>query len=257
MARRRKDESAGSLYQIFSDVAFLTLITMVFLLVMVLMSARNTGKDEVPELKKEIEKLQSQLQAAADSNERLSKAVERALYMEPDKQVEAYLEAAGVGKKDFDLFVKGLKDMPGRDVHLIVDATGSMHGVSGFLVPVLRLVITRAGKQLSALTWYADNTAKTLTGTMGQMFDGLVAGAPFAGSLENIGRAFRVATQTAPAPGAYLLVGDEASDDTISYTQIPSPVFTMPIGISDAEATREYKTLADKTGGKLLQLDFH
>jgi len=53
-----------------------------------------------------------------------------------------------------------------------------------------------------------------------------------------------------------MLIGDESSDDTISYTQIPSPVFTLPLGRNDSDTEREYKTLAEKTRGKMLHLDF-
>ena len=83
-----------------------------------------------------------------------------------------------------------------------------------------------------------------------------MSGAPFAGNRETIGQAFRVAERNAKAPGAYILVGDEPSDDTIYYSDIPSPVFTLPLGRSDPETTREYKAIADKTNGKMMHLDF-
>src|SRR3569623_922646 len=88
------------------------------------------------------------------------------------------------------------------------------------------------------------------------MFDQLVRGAPFAGNIENIGHALQTAAHNAPVPGAYLLIGDESSDDTIKYTEIPSPVFTLPLGRNDQDTQREYRTLAEKTHGKMLQLDF-
>jgi hypothetical protein len=60
----------------------------------------------------------------------------------------------------------------------------------------------------------------------------------------------------AKKPGAYLLLGDEPSDDRIFYRDIPSPVFTLPIGRNNPTTLWEYKTLAENTGGKMLQLDF-
>ena len=68
----------------------------------------------------------------------------------------------------------------------------------------------------------------------------LMAGAPFAGNEETIGRAFKVAAESAKPPGAYLLIGDEPSTDRIRYLEIPAPVFTLPIGKSNPEATWEY-----------------
>ena len=75
--------------------------------------------------------------------------------MGTESQIERVIAAAGVGKKDFDLFVKGLKDLPGDDMHLMVDATGSMHGAVTFLVPILRAIVIRSGKKLSAVTWFS------------------------------------------------------------------------------------------------------
>ena len=68
--------------------------------------------------------------------------MEKILVTDPESQTQMILDAVGVGRKDFDLFIDGLKDVPGKDLHLVVDATGSMHGISGFLVPILRLIAT-------------------------------------------------------------------------------------------------------------------
>lgn len=145
--------------------------------------------------------------------------------------------------------------MPGNSLHLIVDATGSMHGVSEFLIPVLRIIVIRSGKRLDALTWFSDSNADTYRGTMGEMFDRLMAGAPFIGANETIGHGFRHAASHAPPPGAYLLIGDEPPADRIGYFSIPSPVFTLPIGRDNPDTNWHYQKLADETGGKLLHLE--
>ncbi len=89
---------------------------------------------------------------------------------------------------------------------------------------------------------------------MGEMFDKLMAGAPFVGATETIGDAFIKAATNARTPGAYLLLGDEPSDDRIHYNEIPAPVFTLPIGRSNETTLWEYRTLAEKTGGRMLTL---
>jgi hypothetical protein len=165
--------------------------------------------------------------------------------------------AKGKNRKDFDVFVKGLRDLPGDSLHLLIDATGSMHGVSEFLIPILRIIILRSGKKLDALTWFSDGHADTYTGTMGAMFDRLMEGAPFTGANETIGAGFKYAAEHAPAPGAYLLIGDEPPADRIHYFDIPSPVFTLPLGRDNPETNWHYQKLADETGGKMLHLELH
>jgi len=88
------------------------------------------------------------------------------------------------------------------------------------------------------------------------MFDNLMSGAPFVGSEETIGKAFRHAVREAPIPGAYILIGDEPSDDRIHPFDIPSPVFTIPIGRQNPDTLWAYEKLAKETGGKMLQLVF-
>ena len=180
--------------------------------------------------------------------------------MSTDTQIEMVLESVGLssgqGRHDFDLFIKGLQDIPGKDIHLVVDATGSMHGAATFLVPILRVIVVRSGKELSALTWFSDGEAETYQGTMGEIFDSFMKGAAFIGNDETIGDAFIKAAENAPVPGAYVLFGDEPSDDRIYYLDIPAPVFTIPIGRSNPSTKYQYKTLADKTGGKMLELKF-
>lgn len=255
--RQRRQEASSNAYQIFSDIALMMLGTFIFLLVVVLITSRMSEQNELPKLKKELAALQKALNVAETDKKRIKKDFEKILVTDPEGEVDIILESANIGRKDFDLFVQGLKDIPGKDIHLVVDATGSMHGVSSFLVPILRLIVTRADKQLSAITWFSDRTAKTYTGTMGDMFDGLMSGAPFSGNTENIGLALRTAANGGVAlPGAYMLIGDEPSDDTIHYNEIPRPVFTLPFGRSDPYTEREYLSLAEKTGGKMLRLDF-
>lgn len=254
--RQRRQEASSNAYQIFSDIALMMLGTFIFLLVVVLITSRISEQNELPKLKKELEALKKALNVAETDKDRIKQNLEKILVTDPEGEVEIILESANIGRKDFDLFVEGLKDIPGKDLHLVVDATGSMHGVSSFLIPILRLIVTRADKQLSAITWFSDRTAKTYTGTMGDMFDGLMSGAPFSGNTENMGLALRTAATEAPLPGAYMLIGDEPSDDTIHYNDIPRPVFTLPFGRSDPYTEREYLNLAEKTGGKMLRLDF-
>lgn len=253
MARRHK-RSSDNIHESFSDVALLMLATFIFLLVTILITSRLSEQNELPKLKTELETLKNKLNIAESDKDRLAEDFQRVIVTDAEGQLETILDTASIGRKDFDLFIEGLKEIPGKDLHMIVDASGSMHGVSTFLIPVLRMIVIRADKHLSAITWFSDKSAQTYTGTMAEMFDLLITGAPFAGNIENIGRAFRVAIQDAPAPGAYMLIGDEPSDDTILYSSIPSPVFTLPLGRSDPGTEQEYLTLAQKTGGKMLRL---
>lgn len=257
MSKKKQTESSiYDIYKSFSDLAMMTLGLIIFLFAIIIMTMQLPQNNEVNKLKEELAKAQKRLQATEGDTERLKKELEKIVVTDPGKEADAILASAQVGRKDFDLFIEGLKDIPGKDLHLVIDATGSMHGVSGFLIPILRLIVARSGKQVSALTWFSDNHYQTYTGSMGEMFDHLMQGAPFVGNIENIGHAFRSAAEASPPPGAYMLIGDESSDDTISYTQIPSPVFTLPLGRNDADTEREYKTLAEKTRGKMLHLDF-
>lgn len=211
---------------------------------------------EVPKLKQKIVELQNQLATTQMDSQRLSKNLEEMSLSAESSPMQRIIESATFGKKDFDLFIEGLKNLPGKDLHLVIDASGSMHGLTSFLIPVLRTIVVRSGKTLSAITWFSDNEAATYTGTLGSMFDNLMSGAPFGGNLETVGKAFRVAARNAPAPGAYVLVGDEPSNDVVNYSDIPSPVYTLPLGRSDPETTQFYQDVADRTNGKMMHLDF-
>ena len=245
-----RKKSTSSIYESFSDLALMALGTFIFLFVTIVVTSKLTEMSEIPNLKDRIAKLEEQLNTAQNDKKRLKQDIDKIVATDPESQAQSILDAAGVGRKDFDLFIRGLKDIPGKDLHLVVDATGSMHGVSGFLVP------TRSGKNVSALTWFSDNDVQTYTGTMGDMFDHFMEGAPFTGSNEYIGRAFHAAKADAPRPGAYLLIGDEPSDDSITYSDIPSPVFTLPLGRADPDTEWEYGNIANKTGGKMLHVYF-
>lgn len=255
MARKRRG-SYNNIYESFSDVSLLMLATFIFLMVTILITSRMAQEYEVPKLKAEIQKLKNELASATLDKQRIAGHMEEMSMMAESNPMQRIIESATFGRKDFDVFIKDLKKLPGKDLHLIIDASGSMHGLTSFLIPVLRTIVVRSGKTLSALTWYSDGEAETYTGTMGSMFDSLMSGAPFGGNMETIGHAFRAAKRNAPPPGAYLLVGDEPSNDRISYSDIPSPVFTLPLGRSDPETTRNYQEIADKTGGRMLHLDF-
>jgi hypothetical protein len=253
MAKRRSDTNV---HESFADVALMMLGMFVFLLVTILITARVSEQRELPRLKEQVKTLQQQLKAAQGDKLRLAKDLQDIVTDTPDAQLAKILKAASLGRKDFDLFIKGLDRIPGNDVHLIVDATGSMHSVSGFLIPILRLIFARSGKRLDAVTWFSDYNAETYVGSMGEMFDQLMKGAPFSGSLETIGKAFRVAEQNAPPPAAYILIGDEPSNDTVEYSDIPSPVFTLALGASDPATLEDYPRIANKTGGLMLVTEF-
>lgn len=258
--RRKKAKSRDGIYQILSDIAMQMLTMFLFIFIVTLMTYKMATQDQVPKLKAEVQDLRDQLAANEKKENRLKKDLENLAASDPATQVEHVLSEASIdgpkGRKDFDLFVKGLRDLPGKDLHLIVDATGSMHGISNFLIPVLRLIVVRSGKKLTAITWFSDGNAATYNGTMGEMFDQLMEGAPFVGYNETIGDAFKRAARNAPAPGAYLLIGDEPSSDEIHYFSIPAPVFTLPLGRDNPDTLWEYQTLAEQTHGKMLRMIF-
>jgi hypothetical protein len=255
--RRSRDTN---FYIILTDISFSILITFIFLLVVILITARTEESVQMPRMRKEVEAMKKELAEMKQDNERLYSELGDLGDLGNEAQVEQVLQAVGLnnakGRKDFDLFVTGLQNIPGKDIHLIIDATGSMHGVSGFLVPLLRVIIARSHKEVQAITWFADGKADTYQGTMGEMLDSFMKGAPFVGGNETIGDAFIRAKENAPIPGAYVLLGDEPSDDRIYYLDILAPVFTIPIGRADPNTWHEYNTLAEKTHGKLLQLTF-
>jgi len=253
---RKKRVTYTNIYESFSDVSLLMLATFIFLMVTILITSRMAQEYEVPKLKSEITELKNKLATAQMDSQRLTKNLDEMSLSAESSPMQRIIEAATFGKKDFDVFIEGLKKLPGKDLHLVIDASGSMHGLTSFLVPVLRTIVVRSGKKLSAVTWYSDNEAETYTGTIGTMFDNLMSGAPFGGNMETIGKAFRVAARNAAPPGAYILVGDEPSDDVIGYSDIPSPVYTLPLGRSDPETNRHYQEIADRTNGKMLHLDF-
>lgn len=257
--KNRRRWSAPNIHESFSDVALLMLATFIFLLVTILITSRLATEYQLPKLKKEVEELREQLSKSQSDTDRLQVSLDNMANMSTEAQMDRALEAVGLGqgqgRKDFDLFVEGLKDIPGRDLHLLVDATGSMHGVSTFLIPVLRVIVIRSGKHLDAVTWFSSGKAETYTGSMGEMFDQLMQGAPFIGANETIGDAFKQAAKNARTPGAYLLIGDEPSDDPIQYFNIPAPAFTLPLGRSTPTTIWQYQELANKTGGKMLHID--
>ncbi len=255
MAKKRRSNYTN-IYESFSDVSLLMLATFIFLMVTILITSRIAQEYEVPRLKQEIQELRNELASATLDKNRIAGHMDELSMMSESNPMQRIIESATFGRKDFDIFIKDLKLLPGKDLHLIIDASGSMHGLTSFLVPVLRTIIVRSGKRLSALTWYSDGEAETYTGTMGSILDNLMSGAPFSGNLETIGKAFRAAKRNAPAPGAYLLVGDEPSNDKIRFSDIPSPVFTLPLGRSAPETEQNYQEIADKTGGRMLHLDF-
>jgi len=258
--KKPRRSSPTNIHESFSDMALLMLATFVFLLVTIMITSKLAEENQLPQLKEKVAKLSEELQQEELKNQSLMGNMDKLATMSMASQMEQALQVAGLGKnsknrKDLDLFVDGLKELPGESIHLMVDATGSMHGVTTFIIPILRIIIIRSGKRLDAITWFSDGKSETYQGSMGSMFDNLMDGAPFIGSDETIGRAFRDAARNAPAPGAYLLIGDEPSTDRIHYFDIPSPVFTIPLGKDNPETTYAYQKLAEETKGKMLQLE--
>jgi hypothetical protein len=257
--RRKRRSSPPNTYEMFSDIALLMLATFIFLLVTILITSRMADRYQTPRLKKAVAELETKLAKAERERSRLMANMDALAGISTETQMNRALAAAGLASgnqhKDFDLFVEGLRELPGDSLHLLIDATGSMHGASEFLVPVLRIIVIRSGKRLDALTWFSDGKADTYRGTLGTMLDRLMEGAPFVGSNETIGHAFRYAANHAPKPSAYLLIGDEPPTDRISYFNIPSPVFTLPLGRDNPDTNWHYQRLADETGGKMLHLE--
>lgn len=258
--RRRQGSSSDNFYEIFSDMALLMLAAFIFLFALILITAQLQGGGKASISRYELEDMELELAEAKAKNEQLQKEMNTLAGTDVNEQMQKVLASAGMakgkGKKDFDLFVSGLRKLPGKDLHLVVDATGSMHGVTTFLIPVLRMIAIRSGKHLSAVSWYADRKVGTYTGTMGSMFDHLMQTAPFVGADETVGHAFQNIPNNAPVPGAYLLIGDEPPTDTVYYSKIPAPVFTLPLGSSDSSTKYAYQLLADRTGGRMLELKF-
>ena len=258
--KKTRRSSPPNIHESFSDMALLMLATFVFLLVTIMITSKLAEQNQLPQLKQDVATLSKALEQAEQKNRNLMSNMDKLVTVSMAAQMEQALETAGFeqnskNRKDLDLFVQGLKDLPGHSIHLMVDATGSMHGVTTFIIPILRVIIIRSGKRLDAITWFSDGKSETYQGSMGSMFDNLMNGAPFIGSDETIGRAFRDAARNAPIPGAYLLIGDEPSTDRIHYFNIPSPVFTVPLGKDNPETTYAYQKLADETKGKMLQLE--
>ncbi|TLS65754.1 hypothetical protein FEF65_12195 [Mariprofundus erugo] len=274
--RRQRTSQQDNFYEIFSDMALLMLAAFIFLFALILINAQLQGSGKAEETQQEIADLKKKLAEAKHENLELQHEINNLASVNAQEQlknVDALVSgkdvqekvdqvllsagmATGKGRKDFDMFVEGLRNLPGKDLHLVVDGTGSMHGVTTFLVPVLRLIAIRSGKHLSAVSWYADRREGTYTGSMGEMFDQLMADAPFVGTDETIGHAFRHIAADSPVPGAYLLIGDEPPTDEVRYHEIPAPVFTLPLGTSNGNTKYAFQKLADMTGGKMLVLKF-
>jgi len=258
--RRRRDPSPDNFYEIFSDMALLMLAAFIFLFALILVNAQLQGGGESELDRQEVEQLREKLAQTEQRNKQLQEEMNELAGKDVKEQMDKVLASAGLsdgkGKRDFDMFIQGLKDLPGNELHLVVDATGSMHGVTTFLIPVLRVIAIRSGKHLSGVSWYADLKTGTFTGSMGAMFDNLMQSAPFVGSEETVGHAFRDIAKNAPIPSVYMLIGDEPPTDSVGYHEIPAPVFTLPLGINDSETIFAYKTIAEQTGGKMLKLNF-
>lgn len=258
--RKRRAPGSENFYEIFSDMALLMLAAFIFLFALILVNAQlqGGGKSELDAM--EVERLEQKVAELEQRNSQLQEEMNDLAGKDVKEQMDKVLVSAGLssgkGKRDFDLFIEGLRKLPGNELHLVVDATGSMHGVTTFLIPVLRVIAIRSGKHISAVSWYADRRTGTYTGSMGAMFDNLMQNAPFIGADETIGHAFREIAQTAAIPSAYMLIGDEPPTDVVHYHDIPAPVFTLPLGRNDSGTIYAYKTLAGKTGGRMLKLKF-
>jgi hypothetical protein len=258
--RKRRTTSPDNFYEIFSDMALLMLAAFIFLFALILINAQLQGSGNSEQSARDAEQMQAKMEELEQRNRQLQEEMNELAGKDVKEQMDKVLASAGLskgkGKRDFDMFIAGLKDLPGNDLHLVVDATGSMHGVTTFLIPVLRVIAIRSGKHLSGVSWYADRKTGTFNGSMGAMFDNLMQNAPFVGADETVGHAFRKIAQDAPVPSAYMLIGDEPPSDTVYYHDIPAPVFTLPLGINDSSTIFAYKTIAEQTGGRMLKLNF-
>jgi len=258
--RTRNNQETASIYEVFSDMALLMLAAFIFILAMILMVSKMQGNGDSEMDRTQIASLQDALAKSNARNVELMQEFNTLVGSDSEVQMNKVLASAGFGsgkgRKDFELMVQGLRALPGRDLHLVVDATGSMHGTTSFLIPVLRVIAIRSGKKLSAVSWYADKRTNTATGSMGAMFDQLMQEAPFVGNEESIGHAFDAIAQDSPVPGAYLLIGDEPPTDTVHHRAIPAPVFTLPLGSSDSSTKVAFQKIADITGGRMLELKF-
>jgi len=260
MRRRRHHESSEGVFEIFSDIALLMLAAFVFMFALVLIYSQGMSSGNSKETLEQVNQLKSSLASANARNAQLQDELNQVAGNDVQQQMERVLASAGLGsgqgKHDFDLFVSGLKHIPGRDLHMVVDATGSMHGVTAFLIPVLRVIAIRSGKHISAVSWYGDRRVGTFHGSTGAMFDQLLQNAPFVGSDETIGHTFEV-LQGQKQPGAYMLIGDEPPTDKVHYQDIGAPVFTLPLAINDSNTEVAYQNIAKFTGGKMLKLRLH
>jgi len=259
--RSRREQDTASIYEVFSDMALLMLAAFIFLFAMFLLVSKAQDSGESMKTKEQIASLEKDLASAKSRNLELLQEMNSLVGSTSEQQMDKVLASAGFGKgqgrKDFEMMIQGLRHLPGKDLHLVIDATGSMHGVTAFLIPVLRVIAIRSGKHLSAITWYADNRLGTYNGTMGEMFDYLMQSAPFIGNQETIGHTFDVLTRAATIPGAYMLIGDEPPTDKVHYHAIKAPVFTLPLGNSDTSTKVAFQKIADISGGRMLQLKFH
>jgi len=258
--RKRRAASPDNFYEIFSDMALLMLAAFIFLFALILINAQLQGSGSSGQTARDMEQMQAKMEELEQRNQQLQEEMNELAGKDVKEQMDKVLDSAGLskakGKRDFDMFIQGLKDLPGNELHLVVDATGSMHGVTTFLIPVLRVIAIRSGKHLSGVSWYADRKTGTFNGSMGAMFDNLMQSAPFVGADETVGHAFRKIAKDAPIPSAYMLIGDEPPSDTVYYHDIPAPVFTLPLGINDSSTIFAYKTIAEQTGGRMLKLNF-
>jgi len=258
--RTRQSQGTESIYEVFSDMALLMLAAFIFLFAMMLMISKMQGTGESEKTQQYIEQLEGDLAKAKSKNAELLQDMNALVGSSTEAQMEKVLSSVGFGsgkgRKDFELMVNGLRAMPGEDLHLMIDATGSMHGVTSFLIPVLRVIAIRSGKKLTAVTWYADYRAGTYTGSMGEMFDQLMQNAPFVGNQETIGNAFDSVGKLPAIPGAYILIGDEPPSDKVHYHAIKAPVFTLPLGSSNSSTKVAFKKIADISGGRMLELKF-
>ncbi|PJC70955.1 MAG: hypothetical protein CO017_02645, partial [Zetaproteobacteria bacterium CG_4_8_14_3_um_filter_59_5] len=186
--RKRHAPSSENFYEIFSDMALLMLAAFIFLFALILVNAQLQGGGKSELDSQEVERLQEKLAETEQRNRQLQEEMNELAGKDVKEQMDKVLASAGLskgqGKRDFDLFIEGLKNLPGNELHLVVDATGSMHGVTTFLIPVLRVIAIRSGKHVSAVSWYADRRTGTYTGSMGAMFDNLMQNAPFVGADE-------------------------------------------------------------------------
>ena len=91
-----RKKSTSSIYESFSDLALMALGTFIFLFVTIVVTSKMTEMSEIPLLKEQIATLEEQLKASQNDKKRLKQDMEKIVATDPESQMQAILDAAGV-----------------------------------------------------------------------------------------------------------------------------------------------------------------